>query len=103
MTRSFVFTARAAQDALDIWEYLAEEAGEATADRVLSKIYDECQKLGESPGIGHYREELLSKAFKFHSVWSYVIAYRHKPRPIQVIALVHGKRNLESFFRVRPA
>lgn len=101
MTRSFAFTARAAQDALDIWEYLADEAGESTADHVLAKIYDECQKLGEFPGIGHFREELLGKEFKFHSVWSYVIAYRHKPRPIQVIALVHGKRNLEAFFRAR--
>lgn len=101
MTRSFTFTRRAAQDALGIWEHLADEAGEAAADRVLAKIYDECQKLGEFPGIGHFRLELLGRQFKFHSIWSYLIAYRHKTRPIQVIALVHGRRNLEAFFRAR--
>lgn len=101
MNRSFIFTPRAAQDAHDIWQFLADEAGETTADRVLAKIYDECEKLGGFPRIGHFREELLSRQYKFHSVWSYLIAYRHKTKPIQVIALVHGKRNLEPFFRAR--
>ena len=68
MTRSFVLTEDSANDALTIWTYLADEASEATADKVLGEIYDECQKLGEMPGIGHYREELLSISYRFWSL-----------------------------------
>ncbi len=101
MSRSFVFTPEAEADALAIWEYIADDDSEKAADRVIARIYDECQKLGEMPGMGHYRESLLDRRHKFWSVWSYLIVYRWQAVPIQVIAVVHGARDLDAFFADR--
>jgi antitoxin ParD1/3/4/toxin ParE1/3/4 len=101
VSRNFVLTPQAEADALAIWEHIADNDSEAAADRVIAHIYDECQKLGEMPGMGHQRENLLDHRHKFWSVWSYLIVYRWQAKPIQVIALVHGARELDAFFADR--
>lgn len=102
MSRNFVLTPEAEADALAIWEHIADDDSESAADRVLARIYDECEKLGNMPGMGHYRESLLDQRYKFWNVWSYLIVYRWQVKPIQVIAIVHGARDLDSFFGRRP-
>jgi toxin ParE1/3/4 len=99
--RGFIFTPEAEADALAIWERIADDDSETAADRLIARIFDECQKLGEMPGIGHYREDLLDQRHKFWSIWSYLIVYRWKAKPIQVIAIVHGARDLDAFFAGR--
>lgn len=84
-----------------IWQYYAQQASEATADRVIANIYEECDKLGDMPGMGHMREDLLDDRYKFWSVYSYVIVYRWQVSPIQIVAIVHGARELSSFFTGR--
>jgi toxin ParE1/3/4 len=101
VTRNFTFTVEAEEDALSIWTHLADEASEAVADRVLAQVYDECEKLGDMPGIGHFREELLDRRFKFSSAYSYLIVYRWEVKPIEIIALVHGARDLNGLLRRR--
>lgn len=98
MSRNFVLTPEAAADVLAIWEYLADESSERTADRVVAEVYDACVRLGDMPGLGHFREDLLDQRHRFWSVYSYVICYRWEPKPIQVVAIVHGARDLDAFF-----
>jgi len=100
---AYIFTAQAEADLLDIWQYIADEDSEAAADRVIKQIYAECQKLSEMPGMGHYREDLLDQRHKFWSVWSYLIVYRWKEKPIQIVSVVHGARDLDAFFARRPS
>jgi toxin ParE1/3/4 len=102
MIRDYVFTPEAEASLLEIWQYLAGRDSEAAADRVIKRIYSECQKLAEMPGMGHFREDLLDQRHKFWSVWSYLIAYRWREKPIQVIAVVHGARDFDAFFASRP-
>jgi antitoxin ParD1/3/4/toxin ParE1/3/4 len=88
-----------AQDDLEaIAEYIAVEGSVERAIRVLSNFRDAFRKLADMPGMGHFREDLLDQRYKFWSVYSYVIAYRWDVKPIQVIAIVHGARDLEAFF-----
>ena len=101
MRCGFVFTLEAEADVLAIWKYIADEDSEAAADRVIAGIYDECRKLGEMPGIGHQRENLLDGRHRFWSVWSYLIVYRWQVSPIQIIAIVHGARDLDVFLADR--
>ena len=101
MSRNFIFTTEAEEDALALWEYIADHDSAAAADQLLASIYDECEKLGAMPGMGHYREDLLDQRHKFWSVWSYLIVYRWQAVPIEVIALVHGARDLDAFFAAR--
>jgi plasmid stabilization system protein ParE len=65
---------------------------------VIATIYDECQKLASAPTFGHFRKDLLDHRHRFWRKWRYVIAYRGEANPIQIIAIVHGARNLDAFF-----
>jgi plasmid stabilization system protein ParE len=71
--------------------------------RVLTELRDAFRKLGEMPGIGHYREDLLDKRYKFWSVHAYVIVYRWEVTPIQIIAVLHGARDLDALLSSRDA
>jgi plasmid stabilization system protein ParE len=96
--KGFQLTTEAQQDLDAIVDYIAERASVDRAAKVLVKIREAFRKLAGMPGIGHFREDLLDKHYKFWSVYSYVIAYRWDVTPIQIIAVVHGARDLEAFF-----
>jgi plasmid stabilization system protein ParE len=69
--------------------------------RVLTDMRDAFRMLGEMPGMGHYLEDLLDKRYKLWSVHSYVVVYRWEVTPIQIIAVVHGARDLNVFLSSR--
>jgi antitoxin ParD1/3/4 len=73
-------------DLIGIWNYIAEDSIDA-ADQVLARLYDAFTGLGQTPGIGHHREDLADLRHRFWTVYSYVIAYRWETTPIQIIAV----------------
>lgn len=75
---------------------------EDVADAFLARIHDACERLAEMPGIGHYREDLVDRNYRFWTVDSYLIVYRWQSAPLQIISIVHGARNLRHFFATRP-
>jgi toxin ParE1/3/4 len=96
----FVLTPEARQDLIEIWSYIAEDSIDC-ADQLLARFYDAFTRLAQAPGMGHRREELADSQYRFWRVRSYVIAYRWDAIPLQVIAIVHGARQLEAFFQQR--
>jgi antitoxin ParD1/3/4 len=96
----FVVTPEARTDLLEIWNYIAEDSIDS-ADRVLAQLYDAFTRLAEAPGIGHHREDLADSRHRFWTVYSYVIAYRDNTNPLEIIAIVHGARQLEAYFQNR--
>lgn len=101
MKRHFVLTPEAESDLLSIWEYIANAQSVPAADKAIARIYDACEELSDMPGLGHARPELLDERHKLWSVWSYLIVYRWQTKPLQIIAVVHGARELEVFFEKR--
>jgi len=67
----------------------------------LEQLYAAFTRLAEMPGMGHYWEDLTDARHRFWTVYSYVIAYRDRSRPLEIIAIVHGARQLEAFFQGR--
>jgi plasmid stabilization system protein ParE len=65
-----------------------------TADRVESVIRSKFVYLSEVPGGGHRRQDLTSADVRFFSVYSYLIVYRPETQPLQIVAVLHGRRNL---------
>jgi plasmid stabilization system protein ParE len=98
--RRFVLTSEARADLLEIWNYIAEDNIDA-ADQVLARLDDAFTRLGQTPGMGHRREDLADSRYRFWTVYAYVIAYCWEKTPIQIIAVVHGTRQLEAFFQQR--
>jgi len=64
----------------------------------VARIFAECRKLSRTPGIGHHRLDLLDDRHRFWSAWSYLIVYRWQVRPIQIVAVIHGARDLDAYF-----
>ena len=60
----FVLTPEAKADLRDILLDIADDSP-VIAERIRSEIYESFQRLGQSPGIGHYHEELLDRRHRF--------------------------------------
>ena len=58
MNRRFRLTPEAKADLREILLDIAEDNPD-TAERLRSEVYEVFQQLSQSPGIGHYHEELL--------------------------------------------
>ena len=82
----------------EIWEYIARDNVEA-ADRWIAKLFDAFELLGRSPGIGHMRTDLTPYPLLFWSVGAYVIIYRAKCHPVEIVAVTQGSRDIPAFLQ----
>jgi toxin ParE1/3/4 len=91
----FVLTPAAEQDLTEIWDYIAADNPDA-ANRVHDAFLKAFRRLAESPGLGHYREDLADKRHRFESVYSYLIVYWWETRPLQIIRVLHAARDVSA-------
>jgi plasmid stabilization system protein ParE len=101
MASSFQLTKRAIEDLEEIWRYIAEDSVRA-ADRVEAVILRSCGRLSHFPKLGSKRSEITPLPVRFWTVTRYpnfIIVNRPETIPLQVIAILHGKRNLETLLR----
>jgi len=93
-----------AKDIFAIWSYIADDSEDA-ADRVEQAIYDSCAFVAEAPMRGHCRPDLTTRSLRFWTLTrypSYTLVYRPETVPVQVIAVLHGKRNVRRILKRRP-
>jgi plasmid stabilization system protein ParE len=103
MSAAFRFTPRAAEDLDAIWWFIAEENRDA-ADRVELEIVATCGRLAKHPRIGSRRQDITALPVRFWTVTkfpNYVIVYRPDTAPLQVVAVLHGKRDLKEVLERR--
>ena len=93
MKRRFALSPEAARDIREIWSYIADDSTRA-ARRVRVQLLDACQRLAENPLIGHSREDLTARPVLFWPVGAYLIVYDPRPRPIEIVRVVHGARDI---------
>jgi plasmid stabilization system protein ParE len=84
----------------DIWEYIAADSIDA-ADRWIGKLFDAFDAVARTPGIGHKREDLTPYPVLFWAVGAYLIIYRAERRPVEIVAVTQGSRDIPSFLRRR--
>jgi plasmid stabilization system protein ParE len=96
----FRLSPEAAQDLTEIYEYIAQDSIEA-AERVRAEIHQELRSLAEMPGKGHRREDLTAQAVLFWPVRSYLVIYFADSSPLQIVAILHGKRNIRRILKQR--
>ena|ERR1700722_4359655 len=85
------------------WSYIAEGSEDA-ADRVEQAIYDACAFLADGPLRGHTRPELTPRPLRFWTLSrypNYTIVYQPESATIQIVAVLHGKRNIRSILKQR--
>jgi toxin ParE1/3/4 len=69
---------------------------------VESVIRDRIVFLARTPGAGHWSKNLTDETVKFFPVYSYLIVYRPETKPLQVVSILHGRRNVEQILKGRP-
>ena len=84
-----------------IWLYLLEKEGVETADRVVTELFKTFYKLADIPNSGHRRADLTSRKVLFYRVFSYLVIYQPGSNPLQILGVLHGKRNVARILRQR--
>jgi antitoxin ParD1/3/4/toxin ParE1/3/4 len=95
MRRRYVLAPEAALDLVGIRRYLQNEASVEIAERVERAIREKIVFLTTMPGAGHWRRDLTNEPVKFFAVYSYLIVYRPETKPLHVVAILHGNRNVQ--------
>jgi toxin ParE1/3/4 len=103
MKPRFVLSPEALEDLASIWHYIATQSNVEMADRVESVIRDRILFLARNPHAGHERKDLTDLPVRFFPVYSYLIVYRPETAPLQVVAILHGRREVEKIIRERPS
>jgi plasmid stabilization system protein ParE len=101
MSARFVLAPLAALDLFEIWRYIKEQSDSIVADRVASAIREKFVFLARTPGAGHSRKDLTPEAVKFYPVYSYLIVYRPEAKPLQIVAILHGRRDVRGILDER--
>jgi plasmid stabilization system protein ParE len=97
----YVLAPQAAHDLVEIWRYIKKQGTLETADRIESAIRDRIVFLSRRSATGHSRRDLTSEPVKFFSVYSYLIVYRPDTKPLQVVAILHGHRDVKKVLKRR--
>jgi plasmid stabilization system protein ParE len=100
----YVLTPLAKADIFDIWSTIADDNEEA-ADRVEEAIYSACAFVAESPMRGHSRPDLTTRSLRFWTLTrypNYAVVYRPETAPLEIVAVMHGKRNIRRILKQRP-
>ena len=84
-------TRQAREDALDIWEYVAQR-NTGAATRLLRAFDRAVRQLSESPEIGA-RQDQHRAGLRSFPVGKYVIFYEPIPEGVRVIRILHGARH----------
>lgn len=101
MKRRYVLAPQAARDLVGIWRYIKQESSEQTADRVEAVIREKFAYLADFPSGGHRRRDLTDAEVRFYSVYSYLIVYRPETKPLQIVTILHGRRDVPKLLKKR--
>jgi len=90
---AYVVSPSAQDDIRGIADHIAHDSIK-NAEKVVSRLYAQFERLAEFPGLGHTRAELKDDTLRVISVYKYLVIYDGSVRPIQILRVVHGARNL---------
>ena len=93
----FILAPVARDDLREIWDYYASEVQNVDlADRIRDELFAAFDELAKAPGMGHYRNDLVSEPLRFWRVREYLVIYRSENRPIEIARVLHGKRDVQA-------
>ena len=83
----------AQRDLLKIWSYVAQSS-ERNAEKLITQFHEKFQLLVETPYIGRDRPELPTGELRSFPVGSYIIYYTPITEGIEVVRVLHMKRDV---------
>jgi toxin ParE1/3/4 len=92
-----IWAPAAKKDLRDIWRYFADVASLEVADRLLGDIKQVSERVRRQPLTWRSRDEIKPG---LHSILihPYVLFYQVKPGAVEVVRVVHQRRNFAAIF-----
>ena len=100
MSRPYELTAEAQTHVDEIGAFIAQDSVDAALG-VYDALEEAFELLAENPGIGHTRQDLTSRPVKFWSVFSFLVVDDPDSRPVTIVAVLHGARDVERMLKRR--
>jgi toxin ParE1/3/4 len=97
----YILSPEAKDDLREIREYLVSRGGRRLARYVLQEIRAAFRLLASRPEAGHLRQDLTPLPVKFWPVFSYLIVYDPAARPLDIVRVLHGRRDVEAILDQR--
>jgi len=91
----FKLSTPARQDLREIRDYIAQDNIPA-ARNFLAKLTQAFRSIAAMPGKGHARKDLTDLPVRFWPVGSYLIVYDPEKRPLEILRVLHGARDVEA-------
>lgn len=98
--RRVAISADAAADLEALHDFIALDNPRA-AERLVERLEGAIGRLARNPAIGHSREDLTTLPVLFWPVGHYLIVYRHSGTSLDVLAVVHGARDVSTLLTSR--
>jgi antitoxin ParD1/3/4 len=89
----YEISAEAQSDLFEIWRRIAEDSVDL-ANRIEREFYELFDSLAAMPGKGHVRRDLTRRPVLFFPLYSFLVVYEPDVRPIRIIAVLRGRRNI---------
>lgn len=96
---AYTLSPDALQDLQDIWDFIALDNAHA-ANKLEDEFFEAFENLALHPRMGHSRSDLTERNVR---LWpgSYLIVYRAIPIALQIVAVLHGARDVTEVIRKR--
>lgn len=95
--KSVFLASAAATDLREIHDYIYEKNPKA-ADQLLEEVQAACDNLGRNPRIGIVRDDILTGIRLIVVSRNYVVFYRIFESEIEVVRILHGRRDFAKLF-----
>lgn len=81
---------------MEIWQYVATDDAVA-ADALLDRIDAACSGLVDQPTLGPSRDD-IRPGLRYLVVGAYLVLYRIIDGGVEIVRVVHGRRDLFNLF-----
>lgn len=82
----------AEQDLDDLWLYVAGEASEETANKLVDAIVERFPMLAKHPKAGRLRPD-LARDLRCFPVEKHIVYYREDQSFVKIVRVLHGSRD----------
>jgi len=94
-------SAEGQNDLFEIWRRIAEDSVDL-ANRIDREFHNLFGSLGRMPGQGHTRKDLTKEPVLFFPMYSFLVVFQPDVRPIRILAVLRGRRNVKRLLSERP-
>jgi len=101
MAQALIWSHEALDDIDRIAEYISRDS-RYHAQQVVERLFDLADELPTQPRLGRIVPELAEPNVRERFLYSYRLIYELTGETIRILAVIHGKRLLESVERFNP-